>query len=205
MDIVRVVEKLAAFRADYPAHDYGLWQSFTEDEVGGQPRVTGTTKVFDVQTGVVLAEAHGTRALRPPVPGAQGAKDTRDPDRAMTQSLGRVLGLMGYASGDSVEGDTDLPDETHPTAVRSPVRDAKAVLAGKLVPIGDLRDRLNSLNNYQQTEARKQLADAELLPLDDACPRADREKIELIVESAEAIEVTAGPIHARSGHDHRST
>ena len=107
MDITRVSEKLAAFRSDFPPCDYALMQSFSEDDVGGVARVVGCTQVVEVETGRVLAQAYGTRALRAPVPGAQGAKDTRDPDRAMTQSLGRVLGLMGYADPKSIEGDTD--------------------------------------------------------------------------------------------------
>ena len=88
MDITRVSEKLAAFRSDYPATEYGLLQSFVEDQVGDTARVVGCCEVIEVQTGRVLARAYGTRALRAPVPNAQGAKDTRDPDRAMTQSLG---------------------------------------------------------------------------------------------------------------------
>ena len=95
MDIVRVSEKLAAFRSDYPAKEYGLHQSFIEDHVGETARVVGCCEVVELETGRVLARAFGTRALRAPVPGAQGAKDTRDPDRAMTQALGRALGLIG--------------------------------------------------------------------------------------------------------------
>ena len=41
MDIVRVSEKLKAFREDFPATEYGLIQSFTEDDVGGVARVIG--------------------------------------------------------------------------------------------------------------------------------------------------------------------
>jgi hypothetical protein len=124
MDIVRVADKLKAFREDFPAGEYGLIQSFQEDDVGGVARVIGWCLVTDLATGTVLAQAQGTRALRPPVPGAQGAKDTRDPDRAMTQALGRVLGLMGYADAHGIEGDTDEPDESVavPAAKPKPVK-----------------------------------------------------------------------------------
>ena len=124
MDIVRVSEKLKAFREDFPATEYGLIQSFTEDDVGGVARVIGWCSVVDLSTGQTIAQAQGTRALRPPVPGAQGAKDTRDPDRAMTQALGRVLGLMGYADAHGIEGDTDEPDESVavPAAKPKPVK-----------------------------------------------------------------------------------
>ena len=125
MDIVRVSEKLKAFREDFPATEYGLIQSFQEDDVGGVARVVGWCLVTDIATGTVLAQAQGTRALRPPVPGAQGAKDTRDPDRAMTQALGRVLGLMGYADAHGIEGDTDEPDTSGVTATAKP-KQAKA-------------------------------------------------------------------------------
>ena len=169
MDIVRVADKLKAFREDFPATDYGLIQSFQEDDVGGVARVTGWCLVTDLATGAVLAQAQGTRALRPPVPGAQGAKDTRDPDRAMTQALGRVLGLMGYADAHGIEGDTDEPDESvavpaakpklvkppPPPPVANPVAVARQHLAGEavaddtldldLVDTLELRDRLNGL------------------------------------------------------------
>ena len=118
--IVRVQDKLKAFREDFPATQYGLIQSFNEDEVGGVARVIGWCNVVDLSTGKVIAQAQGTRALRPPIPGAQGAKDTRDPDRAMTQALGRVLGLMGYADAHGIEGDTDEPDESHVTQAAKP-------------------------------------------------------------------------------------
>lgn len=120
MDIIRVADKLKAFRQDFPAVEYSLIQSFTEDHVGDVARVVGTCQVIDLNSGQLLAEAHGTRALRPPVPGAQGAKDTRDPDRAMTQALGRVLGLLGYADGHGIEGDTDEPDETGAVQAAAP-------------------------------------------------------------------------------------
>ena len=120
MDIVRVADKLKAFREDFPATQYGLIQSFNEDEVGGVARVIGWCNVVDLSTGKVIAQAQGTRALRPPIPGAQGAKDTRDPDRAMTQALGRVLGLMGYADAHGIEGDTDEPDTSGVTTAAKP-------------------------------------------------------------------------------------
>ena len=97
MDIVRVAEKLSAFREAYPPTEYAIRQDFAEDVVGSTSRVTGHCRIIAIDTGAVLAEAYGTRALREPVPGAQGHRDTRDPDRAMTQALGRALGLLGYA------------------------------------------------------------------------------------------------------------
>ena len=125
-DIVRVADKLKAFREDFPATQYGLIQSFNEDEVGGVARVIGWCNVVDLSTGKVIAQAQGTRALRPPIPGAQGAKDTRDPDRAMTQALGRVLGLMGYADAHGIEGDTDEPDTSGVTTAAKPKPKPKA-------------------------------------------------------------------------------
>jgi hypothetical protein len=119
-DIVRVQDKLKAFREDFPAKEYGLIQSFNEDEVGGVPRVIGWCNVVDLSTGKVIAQAQGTRALRPPIPGAQGAKDTRDPDRAMTQALGRALSLMGYADASGIEGMTDEPDTSGVTTAAKP-------------------------------------------------------------------------------------
>ena len=64
MDIVRVADKLKAFREDFPATQYGLIQSFNEDEVGGVARVIGWCNVVDLSTGKVIAQAQGTRALR---------------------------------------------------------------------------------------------------------------------------------------------
>ena len=168
MDITRVSEKLAAFRSDFPPCDYALMQSFTEDDVGGVARVVGCTQVIEVETGRVLAQAYGTRALRAPVPGAQGAKDTRDPDRAMTQSLGRVLGLMGYSDPKSIEGDTDEPDQTNVTAAAprppSPAAVAKLHLAGTpppdLVPTDDLKETLNGLGPRTRGELKSALVKA---------------------------------------------
>ena len=149
MDIVRVADKLKAFREDFPAGEYGLIQSFTEDHVGEVARVVGWCLVTDLSTGTVLAQAQGTRALRPPVPGAQGAKDTRDPDRAMTQALGRVLGLMGYADAHGIEGDTDEPDES----VAVPAAKPKPVKAPTAAPPPPPPPLLNPA-----TEARRHLA-----------------------------------------------
>lgn len=111
-DIVRVAAKVRAFRADHPITEMGIWTDFTEDEVDGTPRVIGRCRIVHLATMKCVALAYGTRALRAPLPGKQGHQDTRDPDRAMTQATGRALGLLGYAAGDSLEGDTDEPDET---------------------------------------------------------------------------------------------
>jgi hypothetical protein len=169
MDIVPVSEKLKAFRQDFPATEYGLIQSFTEDEVGGVARVVGWCLVTDIATGTVLAQAQGTRALRPPVPGAQGAKDTRDPDRAMTQALGRVLGLMGYADAHGIEGDTDEPDTSGVTATAkpkqakpppppppaNPVAEARRHLAGEVVDDDTLDlDLVDTLEIREMLNAR---------------------------------------------------
>ena len=171
MDITRVSEKLAAFLCDFPAGKFALMQSFTEDDVGGVARVVGCTQVVEVETGRVLAQAYGTRALRAPVPGAQGAKDTRDPDRAMTQSLGRVLGLMGYADPTSIEGDTDEPDQTGDTAAvpraPSPAAVAKLHPAGTmsapdpdLVSTDALKETLNALAPGTRGKLKAALAKA---------------------------------------------
>ena len=132
MDIVRVADKLAAFRSDYPAAEYGLLQSFAEDQVGDVARVVGCCEVVEIATHRILARAYGTRALRAPIPGAQGARDTRDPDRAMTQALGRALGLMGYADGSGIEGDTDEPDQTGVTAAAPPAPPMSPAAVAKL-------------------------------------------------------------------------
>jgi hypothetical protein len=77
------------------------------------PASSGAAKSSNSLRGRVLARAFGTRALRAPIPGAQGAKDTRDPDRAMTQALGRALGLMGYADRESASRATPT-NQTRP-------------------------------------------------------------------------------------------
>ena len=182
MDIVRVSEKLKAFRRDFPPREYAILQSFDEDIVGSTSRVTGHCRIVDIATGAVLAEAHGTRALREPVAGAQGHRDTRDPDRAMTQALGRVLGLLGYADGDGIEGDTDEPDDTGvdraaappaPRAVQNHpagsnvenLATARQVLAGDveapapdMVDTSDLKERLNALDPELRGKVRAGLS-----------------------------------------------
>jgi hypothetical protein len=186
MDIVRVSEKLAAFRADYPATEYGLLQSFTEDHVGDVARVIGCCEVTEIATHRVLARAFGTRALRAPIPNAQGAKDTRDPDRAMTQALGRCLGLMGYADRESVEGNTDEPDETRSTVAappRSPAAVAKLHLAGNPppepavtppdpVPTDAIKKTLNGLDAMTKGKLKFELQELGYsLPLPDQLTR----------------------------------
>ena len=190
MDITRVSEKLAAFRSDFPPCAYALMQSFTEDDVGGVARVVGCTQVIEVETGRVLAQAYGTRALRAPVPGAQGAKDTRDPDRAMTQSLGRVLGLMGYADPTSIEGDTDEPDQTGDTAAvpraPSPVAVAKLHLAGTppapdpdLVSTDDMKETLNALAPATKGKLKLELTKIGFsIPLPDMMRRDKYEELD---------------------------
>ena len=193
MDITRVSEKLAAFRCDYPAKEYGLMQSFTEDDVGGVARVVGCTQVIEVETGRVLAQAYGTRALRAPVPGAQGAKDTRDPDRAMTQSLGRVLGLMGYSDPKSIEGDTDEPDQTNVTAAvprpPSPAAVAKLHLAGTppapdpdLVSTDALKETLNALAPGTRGKLKAALAKGgHPTKIPDKMRRVDYDRLDYVV------------------------
>ena len=182
MNITRVSEKLEAFRRDFPPRDYAIIQDFDEDIVGSTARVVGHCRIVDVATGVVLAEAHGTRALREPVAGAQGHKDTRDPDRAMTQALGRVLGLMGFADAAGIEGDTDEPDETgvdeaaappapkavsnHPAASNLTHLDAaRAAVRGEAPPIpagsvdtAELKQRLNDLEPMMRGKVRAGLS-----------------------------------------------
>ena len=183
MDIVRVSEKLKAFREDFPATEYGLIQSFTEDDVGGVARVIGWCSVVDLSTGQTIAQAQGTRALRPPVPGAQGAKDTRDPDRAMTQALGRVLGLIGYSDAHGIEGNTDEPDTSGVTATAkpkqakappppppppaNPVAEARRHLAGEIVD-----DDTLDLDLVETLEIREML---------NARPPGDRGKVRAVL------------------------
>lgn len=130
-DIVRVGSKVLAFRRDHPITEFGILTDFTEDEVGGVARVVGRCRIVHLASGRVVALAYGTRALRVPVPGAQGHRDTRDPDRAMTQATGRALGLLGYAGADSIEGDTDEPDNTGVTVAAPPADRPLTVAAAK--------------------------------------------------------------------------
>ena len=193
MDITRVSEKLAAFLCHFPAGKFALMQSFSEDDVGGVARVVGCTQVIEVETGRVLAQAYGTRALRAPVPGAQGAKDTRDPDRAMTQSLGRVLGLMGYADPKSIEGDTDEPDQTNVTAAvprpPSPAAVAKLHLAGTppapdpdLVSTDALKETLNALAPGTRGKLKAALAKAgHPTEIPDMMRRVDYDRLDYVL------------------------
>ena len=209
MDIVRVADKLKAFRADFPACDYALIQSFTEDEVGGVARVIGWCNVVDLQSGKVIAQAQGTRALRPPVPGAQGAKDTRDPDRAMTQALGRALGLMGYADAVSIEGDTDEADESGVTQAAkpkpkpkapppppppNPVDVARQHLTGEVVPddtldldlvdTADIRAQLNARPPGDRGKVRAVLSKHGFdMPLPDQMPAGRYQELRNVVNA----------------------
>ena len=180
MDIVRVAEKLKAFREAYPPTEYAIRQDFAEDVVGSTSRVTGHCRIIAIDTGAVLAEAYGTRALREPVPGAQGHRDTRDPDRAMTQALGRALGLLGYADANGIEGDTDEADETgisraaapppqppHPstnpaTAARAKLRSTPAGWTSTSVDTSNLKAVLNDLDPAMRGKVRAGLSMAGL-------------------------------------------
>ena len=183
-DIVRVADKLKAFRADFPACDYALIQSFNEDEVGGVARVIGWCNVVDLQTGKVLAQAQGTRALRPPVPGAQGAKDTRDPDRAMTQALGRALGLMGYADASGIEGDTDEADESGVTQAAKPKpkpKPKKAPPPPPANPVAVARQHLAGEVVPDDTLDLDLVDTAEIRALLNARPAGDRGKVRAVL------------------------
>ena len=218
--IVRVQDKLKAFREDFPATEYGLIQSFNEDEVGGVARVIGWCNVVDLSTGKVIAQAQGTRALRPPIPGAQGAKDTRDPDRAMTQALGRVLGLMGYADAHGIEGDTDEPDtsgvttaakpkpkpkakKAPPPPAESPVAEARRHLTGEavaddtldldLVDTLELRDMLNARPPGDRGKVRAVLVQHGFdLPLPDQMNAGRYRELQNLV-NAELADIDATP------------
>ena len=219
-DIVRVADKLKAFREDFPATQYGLIQSFNEDEVGGVARVIGWCNVVDLSTGKVIAQAQGTRALRPPIPGAQGAKDTRDPDRAMTQALGRVLGLMGYADAHGIEGDTDEPDTSGVTTAakpkpkpkpkkppppppESPVAEARRHLTGEavaddtldldLVDTLEIRDMLNARPPGDRGKVRAVLVQHGFdLPLPDQMNAGRHQELTNLV-NAELADIDATP------------
>ena len=199
MDIVPVADKLAAFRSGYPAAEYGLHQSFVEDQVGDVARVVGCCEVVEIATHRILARAYGTRALRAPIPGAQGARDTRDPDRAMTQALGRALGLMGFADGSSIEGDTDEPDQTGVTAAAppappmSPAAVAKLHLAGNPPPepavtppdpvsTDAMKKTLNGLDAMTKGKLRAKLeALGYSLPLPDQLNRDKYDELDAIL------------------------
>ena len=169
MDIVRVAEKLKAFRDAHPPTEYAILQDFTEDVVGSTSRVTGHCRIVAVDTGAVLAEAYGTRALREPIPGAQGHKDTRDPERAMTQALGRALGLFGYADANGIEGDTDEADETgvqraapppHPSNPATLAREK--LRAGPMMESAGLKGVLNDLDEPDRKKVKAALEAAGL-------------------------------------------
>ena len=169
MDIVRVAEKLKAFRDAHPPTEYAILQDFTEDVVGSTSRVTGHCRIVAVDTGVVLAEAYGTRALREPIPGAQGHKDTRDPERAMTQALGRALGLFGYADANGIEGDTDEADETGVQRAAPPPHPAnpatlarEKLRAGPMMESAGLKGVLNDLDEPDRKKVKAALEAAGL-------------------------------------------
>ncbi len=122
-DVVNVTDKLRAFWSD--RHDerdqWSVITSWHADDLAGQPSALGCCRIL--RDGVVMAEAHSTRALRAPKPGAQGMNDTRDAERVQTQSIGRALGELGYAQGSSLEGDTATrrarPSGATPTSLTS--------------------------------------------------------------------------------------
>jgi hypothetical protein len=183
-DIVRVADKLKAFREDFPATQYGLIQSFNEDEVGGVARVIGWCNVVDLSTGKVIAQAQGTRALRPPIPGAQGAKDTRDPDRAMTQALGRVLGLMGYADAHGIEGDTDEPDTSGVTTAAKPKpkpKPKKAPPPPPESPVAEARRHLTGEAVADDTLDLDLVDTLEIRDMLNARPPGDRGKVRAVL------------------------
>ena len=183
-DIVRVFDKLKAFREDFPAKEYGLIQSFNEDEVDGVPRVIGWCNVVDLSTGKVIAQAQGTRALRPPIPGAQGAKDTRDPDRAMTQALGRVLGLMGYADAHGIEGDTDEPDTSGVTTAAKPKpkpKPKKAPPPPPESPVAEARRHLTGEAVADDTLDLDLVDTLEIRDMLNARPPGDRGKVRAVL------------------------
>ncbi len=217
MDIVRVPDKLAAFRADFPAREFGIEQWAVEDVCGEVPRVWGFCKITDLKNHRVLAQACGTRALRAPVPGAQGVRDTRDPERAMTQALGRALGLLGYASGESIEGDTDEPDETGvrlavvpndsppqppvppappKKAAKAAIEEARKTLAGEtdvdLVDTAQLKDRLNACTPEERGKVRAGLLQAGFPT--DIPEMLEREKFDYLWDAVEEELVKIGAI-----------
>ncbi len=179
MDIVRVAEKLKAFREAHPPTEYAILQDFAEDVVGSTSRVTGHCRIVAVDTGAVLAEAYGTRALREPVPGAQGHRDTRDPDRAMTQALGRALGLFGYADANGIEGDTDEADTTgieraapppHPPHPSNPATLAREKLRAAPAPMMESAGLKGVLNDLDEPDRKKVKAALEAAGLPTTLP-----------------------------------
>ena len=183
-DIVRVADKLKAFREDFPATQYGLIQSFNEDEVDGVARVIGWCNVVDLSTGKVIAQAQGTRALRPPIPGAQGAKDTRDPDRAMTQALGRALSLMGYADASGIEGMTDEPDTSGVTTAAKPKPKPKAKKAPPPPPESPVAEARRHLTGEAVADDTLDLDLVDTLEIRDmlnARPPGDRGKVRAVL------------------------
>jgi hypothetical protein len=194
MDIVRVAEKLKAFRRDFPAGEYAIDQDFEEDVVGSTSRVTGICKIVHVATGNLIAGTKGTRALREPIPGAQGHHDTRDPDRAMTQALGRALGTLGYADADGIEGDTDEPDQSRSTRAAAPppipvnpATLAKAKLRGEPVDLIDssgLKTVLNDLDDDSRKKVRAALKAAGLpTTLPTSMPPEMFDRVEALIDN----------------------
>ncbi len=152
--------------------------------MGGVARVVGWCNVVDLATGKVIAQAQGTRALRPPIPGAQGAKDTRDPDRAMTQALGRVLGLMGYADAHGIEGDTDEPDTSGVTTAAKPKpkpKPAKAPPPPPVSPVAEARRHLAGEAVADDTLDLDLVDTLELRDMLNARPPGDRGKVRAVL------------------------
>lgn len=102
---IDVPSKVKAFRKDFPPDKAAIWTGFEFVEIAGVPAVVGRAVVTDLTKDTMLSEAHATRGLRAPIAGAQGMKDTRDAERAMTGAVGRALFLMGYGErpDDSVD------------------------------------------------------------------------------------------------------
>lgn len=168
-NVVNVADKVRAFWHDRTDERH-LWSVLTSYEVrdlAGVESVVGCCEVF--REGHLVARSYSSRALRAPKPGAQGMNDTRDVERVQTQAIGRAMGELGYASGSSLEGDTDEPDESgdHHGVVRVPRAKAKGELVAALQgdtnraaewwPFGDARfvsrDELDDLLEQVKTSA----------------------------------------------------
>ncbi len=111
---IDVPAKVRAFRKEFPPDKASIRTDYALTQIAEAPAVVGHAVVMLLGPqgdDAILSEAFATRGLRPPVPGAQGMKDTRDAERAMTGAVGRALFLMGYGDKPDDSADYEPDDE----------------------------------------------------------------------------------------------
>jgi hypothetical protein len=121
--------------------------------------------------------------------------DTRDAERVQTQACGRAMGLLGYASGSSLEGDTDEPDpDTNPAP--APLANVAVVPRRRAVArleeaLGDRADEAADWIESKFGDARTPVPEKEL----DELLRLAREgsPVQMAGEGAEGIDALGAP------------